>query len=119
MTEADKERLAKLMELNLSLLEEVPVESRGHATKGWLDGMIEAYGRAAFLIREQPTDDPWLSVEDRLPEDDCYVLAIGVFGDLFVACCENTIMRSWQNNGGYPVHPTHWMAIPSPPRGSA
>ena len=57
----------------------------------------------------------WISVKDRLPEDDTSVL---VFGgkSMYIAQCFNN-GKSWYRIGtrNHYCNPTHWMPLPNPP----
>jgi hypothetical protein len=74
MTEADKERLAKLIEDRVAGVEygseTIPMRSRLNADMVKLSFMTKMYrpiSRPLPLIREQPAEPAWIAVEDRLP----------------------------------------------------
>lgn len=56
----------------------------------------------------------WVSVEERLPEDDryFYVVADVRLDPLGVDCAEYTCETKLFSRGGQILHPTHWLAIP-------
>lgn len=57
----------------------------------------------------------WISVEERLPEDDDPVL-ISWWG-LLVGIGWCTAKKNWRDIGGkFPHTVTHWMPLPKPPR---
>lgn len=63
--------------------------------------------------RKQATSDKtseWVSVKDRLPEDDAQVLACTKHGKSFSAHCEK---GKWRVS--HSVKITHWMPLPTPP----
>lgn len=57
------------------------------------------------------TDSEWISVEDRLPEEDGRVLAY--FPDMAGSDCEIQISKAWALN----KFVSHWMPLPNPPKG--
>ena len=64
--------------------------------------------------------DDWISVEDRLPDNDLLVLAY-IFNPYTIDSWITTGVRyngsSWSGNGHCNV--THWMPLPEPPMGSS
>ena len=67
-----------------------------------------------FEITEKDADVApvvrWISVEERLPDDDVQVLACTKHGKAFSAHCEN---GRWRVSGSVKI--THWMPLPEPP----
>ena len=56
----------------------------------------------------------WISVKDRLPDDEENVLAF-VFGEAEVCCLKNGVWRNeWMKF--YDGDITHWMPLPEPPK---
>ena len=86
--------------------EEAINELLSYANDSWGD-LNEAFEMAIAALREQPQ---WISVEDRLPEDDVQVLACTKHGKAFSAHCER---GRWRVSGSVKV--THWMPLPEPP----
>lgn len=76
-----------------------------------------AIDMAISALREQPR---WISVDERLPEDDALVLCIGKKGGMFLG-----FIRDYHEiqGGAYTYVPnargaryaTHWMPLPSAP----
>lgn len=56
----------------------------------------------------------WVSVEERLPEDDryFYFVADARLDPLGVDCAEYTCKTKLFSRNGKVLHPTHWMPIP-------
>ena len=71
------------------------------------------------------TNDNWISVEDRLPDDNELVLVCTKDNVMFV--CSLVIANAfaslknskvWEDNDGYYVSDvTHWQPLPEPPKG--
>lgn len=64
----------------------------------------------------QSKQSPWISVEDRLPnnDDDLYfVLDVKLEPPACGICDFDLDMHKWVSAGGVILHPTHWMPIPS------
>ena len=63
----------------------------------------------------------WISVKDRLPEADKYVLVITAGGSFKTARCnfyKNGTEVCWATNDGLGEKAiTHWMPLPQPPKG--
>ena len=57
----------------------------------------------------QELENPWISVEDRLPEPATSVFARGMGGRHYVGCY---IDACWATTEGLPDSITHWMPIP-------
>jgi hypothetical protein len=58
----------------------------------------------------------WISVKDRLPEQDEEVLVVDSRGD--VALQSHDDCWGWEIAGCLPLlEPTHWMPLPDPPQG--
>ena len=55
----------------------------------------------------------WISVNDRLPEEDVPVLVWGSQGFAFVDQREN---GKWQIGTPHHANITHWMLLPEPPK---
>ena len=62
----------------------------------------------------------WISVKDRLPEDDSDVLAYSRNGEesrIYPACYSNGVWFDCVLNAPATETTTHWMPIPQPPKG--
>lgn len=58
-------------------------------------------------------NNQWISVEDRLPEEDSVVL---VFDGLYVwIAYRNHVLGTWNVEGDSVRAVTHWMPLPEPP----
>lgn len=55
----------------------------------------------------------WISVEDRLPEDDCRV--IGATWTMLNGMQHIDIVSFRRGSGAFDLTPTHWMPLPEPP----
>lgn len=85
--------------------EEAAKELQSYADSSW-GGLNEAFEMAIAALMEPQ----WISVKDRLPEDNVQVLACTKHGKAFSAHCEN---GKWRVSGSVKV--THWMPLPEPP----
>lgn len=58
----------------------------------------------------------WVSVEERLPEDDSYFYLVADvrLEPLGIDCAEYTCETKLFSRGGKILHPTHWCPIPPP-----
>ena len=80
-----------------------------------------ARGKAAMKeicledIQNSPTVDIWISVKNRLPEEDVYVLAHNGVAPFIAAHTTNPSNR-WYAISGFTICPTHWMPLPEPPK---
>ena len=66
------------------------------------------------------TVQEWISVDDRLPEDDSDVLAYSRIGEefrIYPACYSNGVWFDCVFNAPATDTTTHWMPIPNPPKG--
>jgi Lar family restriction alleviation protein len=61
----------------------------------------------------------WISVDDRLPEEDVRVLIVGKRGGIQIArsieCSSCSNGRLWISDTRKYPKPTHWMPLPEPP----
>ena len=58
----------------------------------------------------------WISVEDRLPEEEC--LAINIQDEMIVGwICKTVACSGWtcESIGEHLIDVTHWMPLPAPP----
>ena len=73
--------------------------------------------------KEEPsieTVQEWISVKDRLPEDDSDVLAYSRIGEesrIYPACYSNGVWFDCVFNAPATDTTTHWMPMPNPPKG--
>ena len=75
---------------------------------------------ADYLIRHGVTVQDWVSVEDRLPEDDSDVIAYlrtGEEGRIFPANYAKGVWFDCIFNKRVTETTTHWMPLPEPPKG--
>ena len=83
----------------------------------------EWYGNgdiAEKLISNGVTVQEWISVEDRLPEDESDVLAylsIGEEGRIYPANYAKGVWFDCIFNAPVTESTTHWMPLPEPPKG--
>lgn len=70
---------------------------------------------AKQLIDEQPTVSGWVSVKDRLPEEDADVLVWNELGIEIAAYTTNPVKR-WYSYTGQEVFAKYWMQLPEPPK---
>ena len=72
------------------------------------------------LLDSGVTVQEWISVDDRLPEDDGDVLAYSSIGEesrIYPACYSNGVWFDCVFNAPATDTTTHWMPIPKPPKG--
>ena len=86
-----------------------------------LEKTVEPYEFIAdFLIHSGVTVQEWISVDDRLPEDDSDVLAYSSIGEesrIYPACYSNGVWFDCVFNAPVTDTTTHWMKMPQPPKG--
>ena len=77
------------------------------------------YSELKRVVKSMPTIQPeqcWISVTERLPEDDTVVLVCGKSGGIYTAIHNNskTWIRGWwkMNSKNHCCHPTAWMPLP-------
>ena len=72
------------------------------------------------FIANGVTVQEWISVKDRLPEDDRDVLAYSSIGEesrIYPACYSNGVWYDCVFNAPANDTTTHWMPMPHPPKG--
>ena len=72
------------------------------------------------LIANGVTVQEWISVKDKLPEDDSDVRAYSRIGEdsrIYPACYSNGVWFDCVFNAPATDTTTHWMPIPNPPKG--
>ena len=79
----------------------------------YLGGLEEKI--ADHLIANGVTVQQWISVKDRLPEQNKDVLVYTITHDVRKAHCYGE--RSWFGHDGIWRCVTHWMPLPEPPKG--
>jgi hypothetical protein len=125
LTEADKERLAKLIEAEADQNEPRDFDAITYNDGLW-DGGISGLRHAARIIREQPAEPAWIAVEDRLPEDGERVIAFDghpTSPDWREATYHASSVTGhgeaggpiWQTEAGNAYYVTHWMRVQPPP----
>ena len=82
----------------------------------------EEYKNDKFVKMEKTgvTVHEWVSVKDRLPEDDSDVLAYSRIGEefrIYPACYSNGVWFDCVFNAPATDTTTHWMPLPNPPKG--
>ena len=72
-------------------------------------------GQAEYLIANGVTMPQWISVDDRLPEDD----------EIVIICTDENFIYAGElvgdtwilDNDSWTATVTHWMPLPQPPKG--
>ena len=75
---------------------------------------------ADTLLDSGVTVQEWISVKDRLPEDDSDVLAYSSIDEesrIYPACYSNGVWFDCVFNAPATDTTTHWMPLPQPPKG--
>ena len=108
-----------MMDIREKLVELVKNALRAYGKD--LEKIVEPYEFIAdFLIHSGVTVQEWISVEDRLPEDDSDVLAYSRIGEesrIYPACYSNGVWFDCVFNAPATDTTTHWMPMPNPPKG--
>jgi len=66
-------------------------------------------------IAELEAAQQWISVKDRLPEEDVDVIAYNCNYQQIAAYTTNPT-KYWYTISGSTISPTHWMPLPEPPK---
>ena len=74
----------------------------------------EAEYLADYLIKNGVTVQEWVSVEDRLPEENTTVIVATDNGIVFQCLYSYDGWDLWDDND---VNITHWQPMPQPPKG--
>jgi hypothetical protein len=75
-------------------------------------------------LRRPPCEHRWISVNERLPDDETELLVAWAGTDRTVSYAvfrhvDRSGEQVWQDASGYDLkQPTHWMLLPSPPTDS-
>jgi hypothetical protein len=76
-------------------------------------------GIAILKGEEEPKDDGWISVKDRLPEKNGSVIVFDPNNPFDSGICVARYSEynpSFYINGSDTIHPSHWMPLPNPPK---
>jgi hypothetical protein len=64
-----------------------------------------------FHAKKQPKNNGWISVEDRLPENENIVIVFNK-NEVTLSCYHT---ENWYTYDNDIINPTHWQPLPSPP----
>ena len=79
-------------------------------------GKVSALNCAIDIIRDSQTIGGWISVKDRLPEEDKEVLAYNGAYMIIAAYATNPTKYWYTITGSVTRTITHWMPLPEPPK---
>ena len=86
---------------------------------GYLSDFVSGYEEAIDDVVDTPTVEAkqveWISVKDRLPEDEGYAFAWEPNLKRIIISRYNKKDKYWWNDEYFFVFPTHWMPLPEPP----
>lgn len=88
--------------------------------KGLYDAEFESALALAIEALEKQATQKWISVDDRLPQDDSDVLTYLSIGEESRICPANYAKGVWFDcifDTPVTESVTHWMPIPQPPKG--
>lgn len=113
MTEGERDRLAHAIEDEADRQRRIPGCNRF---------VISGIRRSANIVREWSAESPWVSVEDRLPEDEKSVLVVDADGEISFGVCFLSSLKSkvdperrWAVASYRTGNPTLWCPIPPLP----
>lgn len=93
------------------------------ACEGYAENLMQPYGAevlADYLIANGVRISPWISVKDRLPEDQRSVLTLNGHGKIKIMCLWSKRGELWtwiyQERFVHYNDITHWMPLPEPPK---
>lgn len=78
-------------------------------------GVIGTFNEAMCVLADAPTVSGWVSVKDRVPEEDADVLVWNELGIEIAAYTTNPVKR-WYSYTGQEVFAKYWMQLPEPPK---
>lgn len=91
-------------------------DSQWPRKKGFTYGGLNRWLNEAFLAGHQAAAPQWISVKDRLPEEDQEVL---IYDWPSRSTCifwkSRKLAHQWELSNGRNCNPTHWMPLPKPP----
>lgn len=120
---AENERLALANEAQNETIQRLQDKCRKQemllqSVANFLDGCEELRGKIIGNVHEEQSIDRWISVKDRLPENDClYIVCKTVKGHWisFEARWKGNKWLSVVNNNQLD-YVTHWQPLPEPPK---
>ena len=81
------------------------------------DGCCDQCFQEGVVAGYQAAVPQWISVKDRLPEEDQEVL---MYDGIFILTClfwkSRKLAFQWELSSGIICNPTHWMPLPKPPK---
>lgn len=92
----------------------LPVSLRKDKEKSYFNPLAEVSFMAWLARAEQSS---WISVEDRLPEQDANYLIFTPMGRILIARFYPGMNAWWWYSET--MHPTHWQPLPQPPEGDS
>lgn len=89
--------------------------AREYADRNWPNGRFNCTSEVSFIAGAdwQSKQSPWISVKERLPENNTVVLTRGAYGFLI---CQLSSLGEWETGANVNKERlgiTHWMPIPS------
>lgn len=126
----DRENVIGNLEMNIRWITDHPA----HQFPGWGNAVAAMTDALALLKEQESTIGGWISVKDKLPELNQWVLVYavgkidGFIGEHTIEICKRFIQHIFPSSPGHEIWSspyqyfhtdyeiTHWMPLPEPPK---